>query len=42
MPPSEAQALEKRLLDYAADTEDYTVSRTFVQFVQLLRTRKSD
>lgn len=42
MPLSEAQSLRERLIDYAADTKDYTVSHTFVQFVQLLRSRKSD
>jgi len=39
MPLSEAQALRERLIDYAADTKDHTVSDTFVQ---LLRSRKSD
>ncbi|MGH8568379.1 MAG: hypothetical protein ACREXU_10275 [Gammaproteobacteria bacterium] len=36
---SEAQALRERLIDYAADTKDHTVSDTFVQ---LLRSRRSD
>ncbi len=39
MPLSDAQALRERLIDYAADTKDHTVSDTFVQ---LLRSRKSD
>ena len=38
-PLSEAQSLRERLLDYAADTKDHTVSDTFVQ---LLRSRRSD
>jgi hypothetical protein len=39
MPPSEAQSLRERLIYYAADTKDHTVSDTFVQ---LLRARRSD
>ena len=39
MPLSEAQSLRERLIDYAADTKDHTVSDTFVQ---LLRSRRSD
>ena len=39
MPLSDAQSLRERLIDYAADTKDHTVSDTFVQ---LFRSRRSD
>lgn len=36
LPLDEAKAIREKLIQYAADTKDYTVSDTFVQ---LLRTR---
>ena len=36
LPLNEAKDLREKLIDYAADTKDHTVSDTFVQ---LLRTR---
>ncbi len=39
MPLTDAQTLRERLIDYAADTKDHTVSDTFVQ---LLRARRAD
>jgi hypothetical protein len=38
LPPDAATALRERLVDYAADSKDHTVSDTFVQ---LLRGRKA-
>ena len=34
-----ARALERQLIDYAADTQDHTVSDTFIQ---LLRSRQDE
>jgi hypothetical protein len=39
LPLDDARALERRLIDYAADTQDHTVSDTFIQ---LLRSRQSE
>ena len=39
LPLEDARALERRLIDYAADTQDHTVSDTFIQ---LLRPRKGE
>ena len=39
LPLEDARALERRLIDYAADTQDHTVSDTFIQ---LLRPRRDE
>ncbi len=39
LPLDDARALERRLIDYAADTQDHTVSDTFIQ---LLRSRREE
>lgn len=39
LPLGDARALERRLIDYAADTQDHTVSDTFIQ---LLRSRQDE
>ena len=39
LPLEDARALERRLIDYAADTQDHTVSDTFIQ---LLRPRQGE
>lgn len=39
LPLDDARALERRLIDYAADTQDHTVSDTFIQ---LLRSRRDE
>jgi hypothetical protein len=39
LPLEDARTLERRLIDYAADTQDHTVSDTFIQ---LLRSRQDE
>ena len=35
LPLSDARALERRLIDYAADTQDHTVSDVFIQLLRV-------
>ena len=39
LPLDDARALERRLIDYAADTQDHTVSDAYIQ---LLRSRRDE